>query len=618
MNEPYRSEEFDELTPPLDAALQALLSEPLATDAVERVMLRARQLASAPQVTPAKPQSQPRPRQRSFSKSLLGLALAAAAVVAVMFGLNSAFDRTQGQAFAQVVSNMNAAESIQFSLVTQFGKQPAQTSRMLMQRHRLRIEHFDGKLVCIGDFDRKQALFLDVVRKLAQSTAIDAKTAEQFANPIDQLRHLTDKDVVSIGEEDLNGRRVKVFRLRKAELLGMTGAAEVTVWSDAATKLPVKIQVRDDDPKAYLTVRYEGFQWNQSLSESLFSIEVPGGYNQGMFVLSPRKSKAGESQPVSAEPNAAFVQGVLSDDRVPAHLVWNPQGTTITAMLRDPESTAPQDFQPHELRQWDIATGKLLWSEKVAGAGWVAGTTDGKVLANVIGYEVQLRDATTGKIARTWTAEKQLSPLAFDPQGAKLAAGIAEWGPGGKELAGGVQIWNVADGKLVRTIQDDKPTTFVKFSVDGKYLASSSNSGPIKLWDASSGELVRIFPGSSRADFSSDGKWIACPASDSKSDENIGTIRIFNLQTGDLVRSLTSDKAGSASYVLSVDFSVDGKLLAAADWNGTATVWNAETGERRSTISNHKAGVLAAEFNPLGSVLATGSEDKTLRLQKLQ
>ena len=137
----------------------------------------------------------------------------------------------------------------------------------------------------------------------------------------------------------------------------------------------------------------------------------------------------------------------------PYHL--ESQGTTITALMQDPESVPPLEQQPNELRQWDVATGKLRWSEKVAGAGWVAGTADGMSFATVIGYEVQLRDAASGKVTRKWATDEPLLPLAFSPDGKTLAAGITEWGPyGGKggQVSGGVQFWDVERASLVRSI----------------------------------------------------------------------------------------------------------------------------------------------------------------------
>jgi len=246
----------------------------------------------------------------------------------------------------------------------------------------------------------------------------------------------------------------------------------------------------------------------------------------------------------------------------------------------------------------------------------VAGTADGKTLATVIGNEVQLRDAASGRVTRKWTTDKPLDPLTFSPDGKTLAAGITEWGPfggsGGRQ-SGGVKIWNVERASLVRSIADDKPVTFVKYSINGKCLATSSNEGPVKLLDVATGELTRIFPARFQADFSPDGETIACLSSASSTDKTIGRVDLYNLRDGSLVRSFTSKKVASASWLLCVTFSRGGHLLAASDWNGTVTLWDVATGQRKQTTVGHKAGVGSVAFAPNDATLATGSEDKTLR-----
>jgi eukaryotic-like serine/threonine-protein kinase len=66
--------------------------------------------------------------------------------------------------------------------------------------------------------------------------------------------------------------------------------------------------------------------------------------------------------------------------------------------------------------------------------------------------------------------------------------------------------------------------------------------------------------------------------------------------------------------VYSVSFSPDGKFLAAASEDKTATVWDVTTGERRFELLGHTNEVNCIAFSPDGKTLATASEDGTVRL----
>jgi hypothetical protein len=614
MNNEHYPRGFERLEPPLDTAVQATLAEPIPEDAIERVKARAKQLAKSSTSTLPPTLVSHQHRGKGLRVTRLSLTVAAALLLATTMAI-LILDRSAGRAFARVIENVRAASSVRFATLIRFGQQPEINGQMYLEDDRMRLEQFHGMLIQVGDFNRKRALFLDVRRKLAQEAEIDADVARRFANPIDQLRQAKSNDAEEIGQEILNGRRTHVYRLSKVDLLGMKGGAEMLVWTDMESGLPAKILIRDTDPKAPMEIRFTEFVWNAPLDGRLFSLSIPDGFQPGVVAMAPHRSEP-------TEPNApapALVDGVLHN-RVPARIVWGFQGTTITALMRDPESVPPLEQKPNELCQWDVTTGKLRWSEPVAGAGSVAGTADGKLLATVIGYEVQLRDAASGKVTQKWATDERLLPLAFSPDGRTLAAGITEWGPyggrGGK-VAGGVQLWDVEQSRLVRSIADDKPVTFLAYSSDGKSLATSSNEGPVKLWDTATGELVRMFPGRPGASFSPDGNAIAFVSIASSRDKTIGRVDLHNIGDGSLVKSFASEKGESTSYLLSVTFSPDGRLLAASDWNGTVTLWDVGTGELLKTIANDQAGVLCVAFAPDGATLALGSEDKTLRLWKL-
>ncbi|MCV3217343.1 AAA-like domain-containing protein, partial [Plectonema radiosum NIES-515] len=76
----------------------------------------------------------------------------------------------------------------------------------------------------------------------------------------------------------------------------------------------------------------------------------------------------------------------------------------------------------------------------------------------------------------------------------------------------------------------------VAFSSDGKTVASGSSDNTIKIWDISTGKLIRTLTGHSSSvssvAFSSDGKTVASGSSDN-------TIKIWDISTGKLIRTLT-------------------------------------------------------------------------------
>ncbi|KAB5580842.1 WD40-repeat-containing domain protein [Coniochaeta sp. 2T2.1] len=71
---------------------------------------------------------------------------------------------------------------------------------------------------------------------------------------------------------------------------------------------------------------------------------------------------------------------------------------------------------------------------------------------------------------------------------------------------------------------------------------------------------------------------------------------------------------GHGGPVSLVRISPDGRWLASASADGTAKIWDAETGEHMDTLVGHMAGVSCLAWAPDGDGLATGGDDKAIRL----
>ncbi|KAE8306283.1 quinon protein alcohol dehydrogenase-like superfamily [Aspergillus transmontanensis] len=69
-----------------------------------------------------------------------------------------------------------------------------------------------------------------------------------------------------------------------------------------------------------------------------------------------------------------------------------------------------------------------------------------------------------------------------------------------------------------------------------------------------------------------------------------------------------------SAYVLSVAFSPDNQLLASSSQDSTIKLWDPNTGELRQTLKGHSASVLSVAFSSDGRLLASGSNDETIEL----
>jgi WD40 repeat protein len=72
--------------------------------------------------------------------------------------------------------------------------------------------------------------------------------------------------------------------------------------------------------------------------------------------------------------------------------------------------------------------------------------------------------------------------------------------------------------------------------------------------------------------------------------------------------------SGHTSCVNSVAFSPDGRLLASGSDDDTIKLWEVASGSLVRTLSGHTSYVTSVAFSPDGRLLASGSLDHTIKL----
>jgi WD40 repeat protein len=154
--------------------------------------------------------------------------------------------------------------------------------------------------------------------------------------------------------------------------------------------------------------------------------------------------------------------------------------------------------------------------------------------------------------------------------------------------------------------------TCVRYSPDGRRIASASKDGTVRLWDPATGRPIQLLERHPRAVFSLAFR----PGGDQLvSGGEDGTIQVWDTRTGSLLGTLQE----GAETVYALAYSPDGRLLASGHgyppWEGavhmrargTTRIWDATTGRALRTLRGHTQNVMGVAFSPDGRILATVS-----------
>ncbi len=158
----------------------------------------------------------------------------------------------------------------------------------------------------------------------------------------------------------------------------------------------------------------------------------------------------------------------------------------------------------------------------------------------------------------------------------------------------------------------DATVNDVAYSADGRLIASSGDDNVLKIWDASSGSLIKTLRGHGgrvrSCDFSPDGRFLVSGGHDAQAKVwSLDGYREVRVLKGHLLR-------GHSDIVLSARFSPDGKQVATSSRDRTARTWSTDSGQLLKVLDEgHEFLATSAIFFRSGRQLLTAAGDNTVR-----
>ncbi|MGZ6315739.1 MAG: nSTAND1 domain-containing NTPase [Anaerolineales bacterium] len=191
----------------------------------------------------------------------------------------------------------------------------------------------------------------------------------------------------------------------------------------------------------------------------------------------------------------------------------------------------------------------------------------------------------------------------------------AAYSPDGKKIAtasqdGTVKIWDALTGIDLMTlgeVNESDAVNFLAYSPDGTRIVTGHDDHTARVWDTATGRVILTLVGHSdyvnSVAYSPQGTHIATASGDN-------TVKMWDAVTGRELYTLSDVNQGPDN----IAFSPDGKRFATAGADKTAITWDVATGRELARFLGHTSSVNMVAFSPDDTRIATVSSDNTARV----
>ncbi len=368
--------------------------------------------------------------------------------------------------------------------------------------------------------------------------------------------------------------------------------------------------------------------------DTLRSALGPGGRPETVPTWDPKSRGKTLTDCLLWNPNGQTVAVVSANGTVPVRAVATgkevftlatreaagqpPESLALVAASLDGRSLASAS-STGTVKVWQAATGyeTLVLEDAPSPISSFTWSPDGERLAwRSVSNQVQVSDATGKKIlalrARNGPSGRWGSALLWSPDSKRLASS----GPGG------LQIWDATTGAEILDVQGSwgGQRDVLNWSPDSGRLAAVGNqSAPdkerveeVRIWDAATGKEVQALRSVVKAprvgpiallEWSADGRWIAAARTD-------GLIKVWETATGKEILDLPASAQGGPpgrGFVPRLAWNPDGRRLAVVTADGTIQIRDVVAGKEVLALGGQAGQIASLAWSPDGKSLASGS-----------
>ena len=227
--------------------------------------------------------------RKIMKNKLTKLAAAALIIIAAMLAVHYSGGSIDGTsvAWANVVNPILNARTVSFDAVLKFGDQPEQKSHFDCFIPNRFVQKMSDGITNIVNYSEHEVLVLDTNTRIAEIKNLEDNSSEislcnifvEIQNLIKQTTASDDNSVTLLGKRDINGQQAIGFQIPmtgRGIIPGWYGKGTFTVWSQPETNLP--LQLEWDSHMTGLKIVVNNLAINDVMDDSLFSLEIPTGY----------------------------------------------------------------------------------------------------------------------------------------------------------------------------------------------------------------------------------------------------------------------------------------------------------------------------------------------------